>query len=137
MSCIALVSASIYFMAQASDSEPIYRRMLPYLIATGFFALLTLYPYIIELFVASYSGSIYEIESLTTFQLAWIVISVFLTLLPLVGLIPRIGNNAILLVLVGSVAALPSVLALIQTSKDTTKPNKAEMATPRKPSDKN
>jgi len=85
-------------------------------VVAGFFGLLILYRYVVEFFVASYSGAIYESGGLTAWRIAWIAVSVFLTLLPLVGLIPNIGERAISLIVIGCLAAIPSALSLVPSS---------------------
>jgi len=86
---------------------------MPYIIAAGLLGLLTLYGYCMEFFVASYSGAIYQVGELTRGQIAWIAISVFLTTLPLAGLIPAIGRHGLLLLAVACLAAVPSVVSLV------------------------
>ena len=87
--------------------------MLPFVIVSGLLALLILYQYFMEFFVASYSGAIYEVGGQARGHIAWIAISVFLILLPLVGLIPSIGRQAFLLFVVACLAAVPSVMSLV------------------------
>jgi hypothetical protein len=88
---------------------------MPYIIAAGFLGLLILYGYFMEFFVASYSGAIYAVGELPRGQIAWIAISIsgFLTILPLVGLIPAIGRQGVLLLVVACLAAVPSVVSLV------------------------
>jgi hypothetical protein len=113
LACIALAVAALYRRNLASVSDSVYRQMLPFVIASGFLALLIIYQYFMDFFVASYSGAIYEVGELNRGQIAWIAISVFLMLLPLLGLIPSIGRDALLLLVVACLAAVPSVVALV------------------------
>jgi hypothetical protein len=113
LACIALAVAAFYCRQQPTVGNSVYRQMLPFVIASGLLALLILYQYFIEFFVASYSGAIYEVGGLTRGHIAWIAISVFLMLLPLVGLIPSIGRQALLLLVVACLAAVPSVVSLV------------------------
>lgn len=93
--------------------ESVYRHMLPFVIASGLLALLILYQCFMEFFVASYSGAIYEVGGVTRGHIAWIAISVFLMLLPFLALIPSIGRQALLLLVVACLAAVPSVVSLV------------------------
>lgn len=113
LACIALAVAALYWRHDASIGDSVYRLMLPFVIASGLPALLILYQYFMEFFVASYGGAIYKVGGLNRGHLAWINISVFLMLLPLVGLIPSIGRQALLLLVVACLAALPSVVSLV------------------------
>ncbi len=105
--------AALYWRYHASVGDSVYRQLLPFVILSGLLGLLILYPYFIEHFVVSYSGAIYEVGELTRGHIAWIVISVFLTLLPLVGLIPAIGRHALLLLVFAVLAMVPSVVSLV------------------------
>ena len=113
LACTALVAASLYWRNHATEGASIYCHLLPYIIAAGFLGLLLLYGYFMEFFVASYSGALYEVGELTRGQIAWIAISGFLTILPLVGLIPAIGRQGLLLLVVACLAAVPSVVSLV------------------------
>lgn len=113
LACIALAVAALYWRSHASVGDSVYRQMLPFVIASGLLALLILHQYFMEFFLASYSGAIYEIGGLPRGHIAWIAVSAFLMLLPLVGLIPSIGRQAILLLVVACLAAVPSVVSLV------------------------
>lgn len=113
LACIALAAAALYWRLHASMGESVYRQMLPFVIVSGLLALLILYQYFMEFFVASYSGAIYEVGGVTRGHIAWIAISVFLMLLPFLGLIPSIGRQALLLLAVACLAAVPSVVSLV------------------------
>lgn len=113
LACIALAAAALYWRLHASMGESVYRQMLPFVIVSGLLALLILYQYFMEFFVASYSGAIYEVGGVTRGHIAWIAISVFLMLLPFLGLIPSIGRQALLLLVVACLAAVPSVVSLV------------------------
>jgi hypothetical protein len=115
LACIALVASSLYWRYHATEGASIYRHVMPYIIAAGFLGLLILYGYFMEFFVASYSGAIYAVGELPRGQIAWIAISIsgFLTILPLVGLIPAIGRQGVLLLVVACLAAVPSVVSLV------------------------
>lgn len=86
---------------------------MPFIIAAGVLGLLVIYAYIMEFFVASYSGSIYEVGGLTVGQTAWIAVSVILTILPIVGLIPYVGRQSLLLAVAACLASVPSVVSLV------------------------
>jgi hypothetical protein len=113
LACIALAVAAFYWRQHSTVGDSVYRQMLPFVIASGMLALLILYQYFMEFFVASYSGAIYEVGGLTRGHIAWIAISVFLMLLPLLGLIPSIGRHALLLLVAAFLAAVPSVMSLV------------------------
>jgi hypothetical protein len=113
LACISVAVAALYWKHHASVGDSVYRQMLPFVIASGLLALLILYQYFMEFFVASYSGAIYEVGGLTRGRIAWTAISVFLMLLPLVGLIPAIGRQALLLLVIACLAAVPSVVSLV------------------------
>ena len=113
LACNALAFAALYWRHHASVGDSVYRQMFPFVIASGLLAVLILYQYFMEFFVASYSGAIYEVGGLTRGHIAWIAISIFLMLLPLVGLIPSIGRHALLLLVVACLAAVPSVVSLV------------------------
>jgi hypothetical protein len=112
LGCLALAVAALYWRHHASVGDSVYRLMFPFVIACGLLALLVIFQYFTEFFVASYSGAIYEVGGLTRGHIAWIAISVFLMLLPLVGLIPSFGRQALLLLVVAFLAAIPSVVSL-------------------------
>lgn len=113
LACVALAVAALYWRHHAPEGQSIYRQMLPFVIASGFLGLVILYRYIMELFLASYSGSIYEGGTMTRGQIAWVVISACLMLVPLAGLIPSIGRQPHLLLVAACLAALPSVVSLV------------------------
>jgi hypothetical protein len=113
LACTALVAASLYWRHHATEGASIYRHLMPYIIAVGILGLLILYGYFMEFFVASYSGAMYEFGDLTRGQIAWSAISGFLTILPLVGLIPAIGRQSLLLLVVACLAAVPSTVSLV------------------------
>ena len=116
LACIVLAGVALYWRHHAGEGASIYRQVFPFVVVAGFFGLLILYRYVVEFFVASYSGAIYESGGLTAWRIAWIAVSVFLTLLPLVGLIPNIGERAISLIVIGCLAAIPSALSLVPSS---------------------
>lgn len=113
LACVALAVAALYWRQHTPEGQSIYRQMLPFVIASGFLGLVILYRYIMELFVASYSGSIYDGGTMTRGQITWLVISACLMLVPLAGLIPSIGRQPHLLLFAACLAALPSVVALV------------------------
>lgn len=113
LACVALAVASLYWRQHVPVGDSIYRRVLPFIIAAGLLGLLILYRHFIEFFVAAYSGAIYEIDGLTRAHIAWIAVSVFLLILPLVGLIPSLGRQGLLLIVVACLAAVPSVVSLV------------------------
>ena len=113
LACITLAVVSLYNRHHASAGETVRRPMFPFVIACGLLALLILYQYFMEFFVASYSGAIYEVGGVTWGHLAWLAISAVLILLPLVGLIPSIGRRALVLLVLACLAAVPSMVSLV------------------------
>lgn len=113
LACIALAAASLYGRYHDPAGDTAYRRMLPFIIAPGLPGLLIFYGYFMEFFVASYSGAIYEVGVPTRRQIAWIAVSVILTLLPLAGLIPSVGRKALFLLVLACLAAVPGVVSII------------------------
>ena len=111
-----MAGVALYWKNHTGDGVSIYRQMMPFVVAAGLLGLIILYQYVLEFFVASYSGSIYEVGGLTVWHIAWIAVSVFLVILPLVGLIPNIGGRAIPLIVIGCLAAIPSALSLVPSS---------------------
>ena len=118
LACVALAVAALYWRHNTPEGQSIYRQMLPFVIASGFLGLVILYRYIMELFVASYSGSIYEGGAMTRGQIAWLVVSACLMLIPLAGLIPSIGRQSHLLLVAACLAALPSVVSIVSGISD-------------------
>ncbi|QTN32519.1 hypothetical protein HZ994_09320 [Akkermansiaceae bacterium] len=116
LACIAMVAASIYWMIQAPEGHSMYRHMLPFVACAGVLGIFVVYGYVIEIFVASYSGAIYDVQGLTTAQIVWISFSVLLMLLPLAGLIPQIGKRGVALIVIGFLAAIPSIVHLVTPS---------------------
>jgi hypothetical protein len=83
--------------------------MLPYIATTVIFGLAIIYQYAMELFVASYSGAMYEVEGLSQGVIAWISASILFMLIPLLAFIPNFGRHPMALILIGIVAAVPSI----------------------------
>jgi hypothetical protein len=118
LACIALAVTSLYWRYHATDEESIYRHVMPFIVAAGSFGLLILGGYLMEFFVLTYSGAIYEVGGLTGRRISWIAISLCLTLLPFIGLIPFVGRRGFVLFVVACVAAVPSVVSLVSYSSD-------------------
>lgn len=113
LACITLAIVSLFWRQHLPEGASIYRHVMPFIIAAGVLGLLVIYAYIMEFFVASYSGSIYEVGGLTVGQTAWIAVSVILTILPIVGLIPYVGRQSLLLAVAACLASVPSVVSLV------------------------
>lgn len=113
LACIALAVLSFYGRKHDSAGESVRRLVLPLVIACGLLALLILYQYFMEFFVASYSGAIYEVSEISRGHMAWLAISAVLMLLPLVGLIPSIRRRALVLLTLACLAAVPGIVALV------------------------
>ena len=112
LACIALAVAALFWRQNVPEGVSSYRHVMPFIISAGLLGLLILYGYTMEFFVASYSGSIYEVGGLTGGRIAWISVSIFLTILPVLGLIPYVGRQSLLLVVAACLAAVPSVVSL-------------------------
>ena len=113
LACIALALASLYWRQRTPEGDSIYRHVLPFVVAAGFLGLPILRGYFMEFFVASYSGVIDEAGGLTGRKIAWIAVCVFLTPLPLAGLIPDIGRQSLLLLVIACLAAIPSAVSIL------------------------
>jgi hypothetical protein len=113
LACVALVGAAVYWEINAPEGNSMYRSMLPYVLIAGLLGVAILYGYLMEFFVASYSGAIYEVEGFTGATILWVAISIILTALPLAGLIPLIGRHTVALIAIGVLASIPSTVHLV------------------------
>ena len=118
LACIALATASLYWRYHAQEGESIQRHVMPFIVAAGSFGFLILCGYLMEFFVVTYSGAIYEVGGLTGWRIAWATVSACLTLLPLIGLVPSVGRRPYLLLMVACLAAVPSVVSLVSGSSN-------------------
>ena len=116
MSCIALAMTVWYWSRFLTKEQTLHRQLLPFIIVAGLMGLAILYRYGMEYFMAYYSGNQYEI-AITRNAVLGIVVSCVLSVLPLIGLVPRLGNRAWLMVGVGVLSSLPSALALVAQFK--------------------
>lgn len=65
LSCIAFVVFSIRWRNCHLPEKPIYCRMLPFTVTTSLLGMVVPLRYLMELFVASYSGALYEVQAPT------------------------------------------------------------------------
>jgi len=123
VSCVALVVASMRARRQVPLAG-VRAALFPYVVAAGAFGLLNVYPMAAELFVAHYSGAIYEmaagspVEAKGVGGIPMIVLlrggfSAFALLLPLAGLVPAFGRRALLMAVLGTLAMLPWLINLL------------------------
>ena len=118
LACIALVVASTCRGHNIAGGHSISRNMLPYITGTVILGLAIIYQHTMEFLVASYSGAMYKIEGLTHGVIAWIGASILFMLIPLLAFIPAIGRHTTALILIGVIAAVPSIGSLLpQKSK--------------------
>lgn len=115
LSCIAFVVFSIRWRNCHLPEKPIYCRMLPFTISTSLLGMVIPFRYMMELFVASYSGALYEVQAPTRGHFVWMLVSALLLLLPLAAFIPAIARRHLLLTSIGCLAAVPSILSLAST----------------------
>lgn len=111
--CFAMIVAAIILKRQLPSGHSAHKRLLPFALIAGAFGVLSLYRVGMEFFIASYSGAIYEVAPPSHGQVSWIVVSVFVMLLPLTCLAHRVGRRASLAICLGSLAAVPSIFSLV------------------------
>lgn len=116
MSCIALAVAAWYWSLFHPEEQAHYRQLLPFVIVSGLMGLSILYRYGMEFFMAYYSGNEYEV-AITRNAVVGIVVSCVLLVLPLMGLLPSLGNRAWLMIGVGVLSSLPSARVLFSLFK--------------------
>lgn len=110
LACLALAVFSLRWrLTQAGVSA--YRHLLPFSIAAWMLGFVLVYPFAMELFVAWYSGAMYEMESVL-FRFNgpywWVYRSGFiLPLLPVFGLFPWIGKRPVVMLVIAVLALMP------------------------------
>lgn len=115
--CIVMSGASVFWIVRGTHSTGFHRFLFPYLIVAGICGiLLTLSP-LLEIWVAYYSGAIYEIEAFK-FRFAgpyWWIYSTSLAfpLFPLLGILPPIGQRPLLMTGIGIISVIPSLFLLL------------------------
>ena len=116
LSCIALAVAALYWNRFHPEEQAPCRQLLPFIIVSGLMGLAILYSYGMEFFMAYYSRNKYEV-AITRSAVVGIVVSCVLLVLPLVGLLPSLGNRAWLMIGVGVLSSLPSARVLFSLFK--------------------
>jgi hypothetical protein len=109
--CIALAAAAIYWKVTRSTQQGAHKFLFPFIIAAGVLGIVLIAPYAIELFVTSYSGTIYEKDAVS-FRFNgpywWVYYCGFiLPLLPTFGVIPPVGNRPTIVALIAVLALIP------------------------------
>lgn len=116
-SCIALGAISAYWMTQALEAS-YYSKLWPFILGPVILGLLVIYPFFIEIFVAIYSGALFEIAPMNTRTKAWFIFCLLALLLPALGLIPWVGNQLMLMLVIACIAAIPSTASLFAASQN-------------------
>lgn len=115
LACLCLLAAAIAIRRGNSSAVPFLFPLILLSTATG---IALIYLYAIEIFVANYSGAIYEMEVLT-YRLNgpywWVYYgSVILPLLPGLAFIPAIRKRLVLVAVLALIAAVPSAFWIWQ-----------------------
>lgn len=109
--CLALAVFALRWRLAHAARESAYRHLLPFTIAAWVLGFVLVYPLAMEVFVAWYSGAMYEVEAIT-FRFNgpywWVYRAGFvLPLLPVFGLFPWIGKRPVLMLVIAVLAMLP------------------------------
>jgi hypothetical protein len=109
--CLALAFMAIRWRCTNSPQANAYRFLFPYTAAAGVLGLVLVFPFAMELFVAHYSGALFEMEVMS-YRLNghywWVFcMGAILPLLPLLGMTPFIGRRPLLVAGIASAAATP------------------------------
>jgi hypothetical protein len=75
--------------------------MLLFAVIAGVSGVVVLYSYGIEIFVANYSGAIYEVESLSREAIWWLAVFAIALLLPFAGVVPTIARKTSAMIVIG------------------------------------
>ena len=111
VSCIVLAVAAGRLIINHSTSEAAHRSLRPFIVVASILGWCIIYPFAVEIFVAYYSGAIYEMEAVSfRFNgVYWWVYSAgfILPLLPMIGLIPWVGRRPTLIVGIALLSLIP------------------------------
>jgi uncharacterized membrane protein YozB (DUF420 family) len=113
LSCATLAAAAIRWRIRHRAGEGAHRSLFPFIIAAGVMGCVLVVSYMIESFVAYYSGSIFEVRTVTyrfdgSYQ--WVYLTVILLpLLPISGLLPAVGKRPLLMAVIAVLAMIPAV----------------------------
>lgn len=88
--------------------------MLPFVFLASLVGLVPIIAFLTEWFIAYYREAIYEINQQSRLWILWPAISVFLYLSPFLGLIPHMTKRPGCLLVIGFLAALPSLVDGLQ-----------------------
>jgi len=94
-----------------STSETAHRSLLPFIVVASILGWCIIYPFAVEIFVAYYSGAIYEMEAVS-FRFSgvywWVYTAGFiLPLLPMIGLLPWVGRRPTLIAGIALLSLIP------------------------------
>jgi hypothetical protein len=111
LACLALAVFALRWHVTHAAGESAYRHLLPFTIAASVLGLVLVYPFAMELFVAWYSGAMYEMEAVA-FRFNgpywWAYRAGFvLPLLPVFGLFPWIGKRPVVMLVIAVLALVP------------------------------
>lgn len=114
--CIALTAAALYWKFTRSTQQGAHKFLFPFIIVAGVLGIALVAPLAIELFVASYSGAIYE-TSVVSFRFNgpywWVFYGGFiLPLLPTFGVLPFIGNRPVVVAFIAMLALIPALFTV-------------------------
>lgn len=111
MACLTLAVLAVRWRVSHASRESAYRFLLPINIAAGLLGIILVYPYAMEIFVAWYSGAMFEMEMISyrfNGPYGWAYYAGFiLPLLPLLGWIPLIGKRPLLMLGIAALALIP------------------------------
>lgn len=115
--CFVLAVLAFRGRAMHAAGENAYRHLLPFTLAACALGFILVYPFAMEMFVAWYSGALYEMEAVT-FRLngpyGWVYRAGFiLPLLPFFGLFPWIGRRPVLMLVIAVLASIPAAFTCL------------------------
>ena len=113
ISCLFLSAVALSVSRGSVKARPF---LIPLIIISSVLGIAALYPYAIEIFVANYSGAIYEMESLGSLPnvpYRWIYYgSAILPLLPALALIPQIKRRLLVVATLALLGMVPAAFFL-------------------------
>jgi hypothetical protein len=115
LTCLSLIFTGL---AIHRGNNKTLSYLFPLILLSAIAGIALIYPYAIEIFVARYSGAIYEMEALT-FRLTgpywWVYYaSIILPPLPGLALIPAVRKQPIVVALLALLGAVPSAFRIWQ-----------------------
>ncbi|MFT3990335.1 MAG: hypothetical protein QM680_02890 [Luteolibacter sp.] len=112
LACLALAVAAAGWMRRPSSGQSAYRLLMPFALFAGLIGAGILLRDISELFVAEYSGAIYEAGNRTEWIVGMAVWGLLL-MLPLVGVVPKMGKQPRLMMVFGGLSLVASARMLL------------------------